>query len=855
MKKIFSLLVMLVMTATAFAQSTSEKIIPDGTQPNGGTITPKAITVDWATQKIVANVDLTNCLTGTNEQIFAISTNSADIANWEQESGSTLHFFYRQNFTDWGSTTADVHKFAVQYRYKGDNGATNRFYEVQDISNCTIVMDKEGVHIDGTLVFEASLMPQLYKEGANQLYFGSLRGEHPYATYKSVELVTEGGSTGGGTTTPGETATYEITDNAMTMYVPSNNGEDVQNYTQYMKDAKLQVEKDAEGKYTVTFNDVVAGKDRESLGTIVFAGLDAPTESEDLIGVEIPQGRVCTIYAEGSSFDNHMFRVVNGSVGIVPPANEGDPATAHVMLSMSDDDGNMLAYKMGDVFIPVDHNFTSDAYVKVGDQTTNFANSEAVLTEFMEDVYKVTFKNITIGEKTGDFTIENLKPEAVEGEEGKVVFTTSDTYGFWNDADETVLDFTDFSASVKVGENGFEGFVCKFTTENGQFVYGEKAETPEPPSVVETKIFSDKLNYTFRGTIGTNDPQKLTIESLGNDRYNVILANLNSVNVLSVNVGTISFKNVTGNTENGITTIEVANPEVTFTDTDQELADSKKGNLKVMFNNDKAYLNASGAVKIVSFGMSFDYTLVYGTEFSTEEPKDDYAINFDKDAKSTHSSRALNSFSLQQTGKDKQTKSVKTSKAAYEDHTADEPFTVEAGSELTASFDYTGEWMHSFVYIDFDNDGDFSYKEGQWDQTGTDLVAFSFYSLDSNPKNDASGYNSVGDELTGDARNTYAAPSFKAPAKAGEYRIRFKIDWNCILPGGSSSILSDGGGVWDATLKVVEPVVDGISTINAEVANGEAQLFTVDGVQISKLQKGLNIVRSADGKVKKVLVK
>ena len=259
----------------------------------------------------------------------------------------------------------------------------------------------------------------------------------------------------------------------------------------------------------------------------------------------------------------------------------------------------------------------------------------------------------------------------------------------------------------------------------------------------------------------------------------------------------------------------------------------------------------------VFFGSAYGWAdIVFGEKAETpDQPKDDYAVNFDKDANSTHSSRALNSFSLQQTGKDKQTKSVKTSKAAYEDHTADEPFTVEAGSELTASFDYTGEWMHSFVYIDFDNDGKFSYKEGQWDQTGTDLVAFSFYSLDSNPKNDASGYNSVGDELTGDARNTYAAPSFKAPAKAGEYRIRFKFDWNCILPGGSSSILSDGGGVWDATLKVVEPVVNGISTINAEVANGEAQLFTVDGVQIAKLQKGLNIVRTADGKVKKVLVK
>ena len=846
MKKIFSLLVMLVMTATAFAQSTSEKLLDDGYAPNGSVVPAKAITVDWATQKLVVNVNLANCSDTPNECIFSVSTNATDIANWDQESGSTLHLFYTKNASVWTANGWETYtqKFAVQYRYAGDNGATNHYFVVSDPSNCTIVMDKNGITMDGTLVFPASEMPNLYKEGANQLYFGSVRAEHTYATYKSVELVTEGG-----TTEPTLPTSYEITDNAMTMYVPSNNSEDVQNYTQYMKDAKLQVEKDAKGKYTVTFNDVVAGKDRESLGTIVFAGLDAPTESEDLIGVEIPQGRVCTIYAEGSSFDNHMFRVVNGSVGIVPPANEGDPATAHVMLSMSDDDGNMLAYKMGDVFIPVDHNFTSDAYVKVGDQTTNFANSEAVLTEFMEDVYKVTFKNITIGEKTGDFTIENLKPEAVEGEEGKVVFTTSDTYGFWNDADETVLDFTDFSASVKVGENGFEGFVCKFTTENGQFVYGEKAETPEPPSVVETKIFSDKLEYTFKAATGTNDPQKLTIESLGNDRYNVILANLNSVNVLSVNVGTISFKNVAGNTENGITTIEVANPEVTFTDTDQELVDSKKGNLKVMFNNDKAYLNASGAVKIVSFGMSFDYTLVYGTEFSTEEPKDDYAINFDKDAKQTHSSRYSTSVSLQQTGKDKQTIEFGKTMNGYEDLTAGtEKFTVEAGSEVTPSIGYVGEWMHGYVYIDLNNDKQFSFNADGADQTGTEVVSYSYY------KNQ----NSKGEAVESNC-NVNPMPAFTAPTTPGTYRIRFKVDWDNIDAGGSvatgNSILNNGGGIYDATLEVVEPVTDGISTINAEVANGEAQLFTVDGVQIAKLQKGLNIVRTADGKVKKVLVK
>ena len=710
MKKILSLIALLVVTLTAFAETTSEKIIPDGTQPNGGTITPKAITVDWATQKIVANVDLTNCLTGTNEQIFAISTNSADIANWDQESGSTLHFFYRQNFTDWGSTTADVHKFAVQYRYKGDNGATNRFYEVKDISNCTIVMDKNGVTIDGTLVFEASLMPNLYQEGANQLYFGSLRGEHPYATYKSVELVTESG------TTPGETATYDFTSNVETVYWKEIATDDYLDFHQYVKDAKLQLVKELDGTYTATLKDVVVGEDRVSLGDIVIAGLKA-TENAGTLQIDVPESTI-TISAPGSPYDGKSMIIKGGTIDATPAADADSKGSASVKLTILVGNGDMISYEFSDnVYVPNIYNFTSNAYVKAGDEVTNYENVDAVLTEYMEDVYMVKFKKITLGTKTEDFTIENLKP--TKGEDGNITFTTSDASGFWNDADETELGFTDFSASVKVGENGFEGFVCKFTTENGQFVYGEKAETPDPG-----------------------------------------------------------------------------------------------------------------------------------------QPDEKYPVSFDKTALNTSAhGRMLNSFSLQQAGKDKQTKSVKTSKAAYEDHTADEPFTVEAGSELTASFDYTGEWMHSFVYIDFDNDGDFSYKEGQWDQTGTDLVAYSFYSLDSNPKNDTSGYNSVGDELTGDARNTYAAPSFKAPAKAGEYRIRFKFDWNCILPGGSSTILEDGGGVWDATLKVVEPVVDGISTINGEAANGEAQLFTVDGVKLNKLQKGLNIVRTADGKVKKVLVK
>ena len=245
-------------------------------------------------------------------------------------------------------------------------------------------------------------------------------------------------------------------------------------------------------------------------------------------------------------------------------------------------------------------------------------------------------------------------------------------------------------------------------------------------------------------------------------------------------------------------------------------------------------------------------TLSLAGEFNYEEetpdqPKDDYAINFDKDAKQNHSSRYSTSVSLQQTGKDKQTIEFGKTMNGYEDLTA-EKFTVEAGSEVTPSIGYVGEWMHGYVYIDLDNNKQFSFNADGADQTGTEVVSYSYY------KNQ----NSKGEAVESNC-NVNPMPAFTAPTTPGTYRIRFKVDWDNIDAGGSvatgNSILNNGGGIYDATLEVVEPVTDGISIINAEVANGEAQLFTVDGVQIAKLQKGLNIVRTADGKVKKVLVK
>ena len=504
--------------------------------------------------------------------------------------------------------------------------------------------------------------------------------------------------------------------------------------------------------------------------------------------------------------------------------------------------------------------YTNNLRILDGETTVvEEAEANVNIVKYSDESYKVTLKNVNMLNKTQDlvFVGKALIEEApTEATEPLTIIAKSDaaTTEFFDEEMSATFEITEVSAEeIKMG------FVLNNTSleYQGEFNYTEE-ETPEvytsnlhiyDAAAPETDLFqADQAKVEFLAT--ATGEFKLTLKDV----------TLNEKKSDLVFTGTLPTPQPGGQdplAEEGETT--PAEPAMVLNATADEATATFLGTTSAtaVFN---VIMNDEAETENDAFALTFTITAgekTLGGEFNYEKqdtPDEKYPVNFDKTAKSTHSSRALNSFSLQQTGKDKQTESVYASKAAYEDHTS-KVFTVEAGSELTASFDYTGEWMHSFVYIDFDNDGQFSYKEGQWDQTGTDLVAFSFYSLDSNPKNDASGYNSVGDELTGDARNTYAAPSFKAPAKAGEYRIRFKFDWNCILPGGSSSILSDGGGVWDATLKVVEPVVDGISSINAEVANGETQLFTVNGVKLNKLQKGLNIVRTADGKVKKVLVK
>ncbi len=126
--------------------------------------------------------------------------------------------------------------------------------------------------------------------------------------------------------------------------------------------------------------------------------------------------------------------------------------------------------------------------------------------------------------------------------------------------------------------------------------------------------------------------------------------------------------------------------------------------------------------------------------------------------------------------------------------------TFASGTELSfSSLAWSGEWMHGYLYIDYNNDGEFNTVVNT-DGTGTgELVSYSY--LD--------GTNSKGQYAANNSGvKASAMPSFILPAlEEGDYKVRFKVDWNSIDPCGASSIGSDRGCVVDFTLRIgeVEP--------------------------------------------------
>ena len=192
---------------------------------------------------------------------------------------------------------------------------------------------------------------------------------------------------------------------------------------------------------------------------------------------------------------------------------------------------------------------------------------------------------------------------------------------------------------------------------------------------------------------------------------------------------------------------------------------------------------------------------------------DDYPTNFDKaTTTATRSDRGIKTIGLG--GKTLTVSSDPSSGDPIYRDMMQHTFPVKAGQNVTATMTIEGIWMNAFLYIDYGQDGKFSYNlnDNGTPAEGSDIKTFSNYN----------GKNSLG--VTNSSGNTLAMPSFTIPegTPKGFYRMRFKDDWSDIDPGGSSTIVSNGGGIVDVRLNVHE---DNVSVTednrNGEVLSGD----------------------------------
>lgn len=149
---------------------------------------------------------------------------------------------------------------------------------------------------------------------------------------------------------------------------------------------------------------------------------------------------------------------------------------------------------------------------------------------------------------------------------------------------------------------------------------------------------------------------------------------------------------------------------------------------------------------------------------------------------------------------------------AYFDKTST-TFEVLAGEVVTPNIAINGEWMHGYVYVDWNQNKQFDVNlEGTGPYTkgaGNELMCWSLYSKGGDGD---SGWNSDGTYLS--SGNVLTPGSFTVPADAeigASYRMRYKVEWNSIDPAGSGNkFLTDGGAIIDVMLKVTGKVDESI---------------------------------------------
>lgn len=207
-----------------------------------------------------------------------------------------------------------------------------------------------------------------------------------------------------------------------------------------------------------------------------------------------------------------------------------------------------------------------------------------------------------------------------------------------------------------------------------------------------------------------------------------------------------------------------------------------------------------------------------------------YPTSYDKTATKEQNGRYTSGLSFKSSdGQQSLSTNQQSDKFIFQDLLASS-LKAKAGDEITTAVNYTGGWMNAYVYLDRDNNGKFDYtlNEQGTPADKSDVMTFSNYN----------NKNSKGESKVGNDRNTTSLPNFTIPSdlKPGFYRLRYKVDWDCIDPAGNTSdgntITHNSGAIIDTRLNVHGEKVNIWRGEHTEGTNGE--MLTTDGKNFEK---------------------
>lgn len=478
-------------------------------------------------------------------------------------------------------------------------------------------------------------------------------------------------------------------------------------------------------------------------------------------------------------------------------------------------------------FVPETKTYNDVAYSSFNGTTTNYENKTVEVTSVDENTYKVVYKDIVVGDnRIGDFTVSDVTATTDETT-GVVTYTTTATEGTWSNINSELsmilgiseggaAPLTSFTAKVtpaadETSEASLDMTIATtFNNAPVTFVFGDKYV--DPNEVVETKTYTDNL------TVG-HDAQTGEVTGYA-DKQVVFTKYANGESSVTFKEFPIS---------------ETETRDLTFRGVIAELAMTEEGVGTVTYGEDLAMTPIED-----------ETSAFYGKEISL-------FIN-------------ISSYSAD--------KMEFTYEFGSEDgiyYVGQYGVEIEQPDEIVGSKTYT-----SNLTVDHDanlsNETVYENKDVRFDKYANGDVAVTFvaYPVSENETCDLTFRGTIqevdmsdygmgkmifGNGLVCKVENE--ASSFNGKTLYLDINIKLKEDGSPLFSYVFANDVDEEGegaeSIYYCGRFNVDDITNGINGVETEMENGNVSIYTVGGAKLNTLQKGINIVRLANGKTIKVI--